>query len=108
MSHDEKMRNMKMKLMAGALASVLLITGCSANKEEADTPKEETPVEQTSDQDKETSEIKQNEDLTKQVQDEKGVLGGQVYEQNGTAIGTLLLDKEVSDKRCKEISRTLR
>lgn len=106
MSQHERMNKMKMKmkLMAGALASVLLIAGCSADKEEADTPKDETPVEQTTDQDKATTEIKQNEDLTKKIQDEKGVIDGQAYEQDGTAIGTLLLEKDVSDDDAKKLA----
>lgn len=48
-----------------------MITGCSTDKEEADKPKEETPIEQITDQDKAKTEIKQNEDLTKKIQDEK-------------------------------------
>lgn len=36
---------------------------------------------------------------------EEGSIDRQVYVQNGMAIGTLLLDKKVSDKLgCKEIS----
>lgn len=42
--------------------------------------------------------------MTKKIQDEKGVIDGQAYEQDGTAIGTLLLDKEVSDKDAKELA----
>lgn len=45
---------MKKTLLAGILGCVLLITGCSSDKDEtADKPKEEAPIEQTTDQEKE-------------------------------------------------------
>ncbi|MDV6378211.1 hypothetical protein ORD22_08115 [Sporosarcina sp. GW1-11] len=96
---------MKMKLLAASLASVMLIAGCSGDKEESDATKEKAPVEQVNEnKDDATSNIKQNEALTKKVQEEKGVIDGQVYEQDDTAVGTLLLDKEVSDKDAKELA----
>lgn len=98
---------MKKILIAGFLGSALLITGCSSDKDEtADKPKEEAPVEQSTDQEKQpaSTDVKQNEELTKQIQDEKGVIDGQAYEQDGTAVGTLLLDKEVSDEDAKELA----
>mgnify|MGYP001205353545 CR=1 FL=1 len=49
--------------------------------------------------------IRQNKELTKKVKDEKGVLDGQVYEQNHMAIGTLVLDKKVSDKDAKKLAQ---
>lgn len=38
------------------------------------------------------------------IQNEKAVSDGQVYERDGTAVGTLLLDKEVSDEDAKKLA----
>lgn len=82
---------------------LLLAVGCSANEEKkADDPqKEETTVKEEQTQ---TSEPVQNKELTKKVKEEKGVLNGQVYTQNGMAVGTLVLDKKVSDADAKKLA----
>lgn len=89
---------MKTKLLTGALAASFLIAGCSADEE----PSEETPVEET--EQEAAPGVEQNEDLTKAVKDEEGVIDGQVYEQDGTAVGTLLLDKKVKDADAKKLA----
>jgi len=80
---------------------LLLSVGCSANEENnANEPeKEETTVKE-----EQKNEPKQNKELTKKVKEEEGVLNGQVYMQNGMAVGTLVLDKKVSDADAKKLA----
>lgn len=73
--------------------TALLLVGCSDSEE----PKKDAVV-------PDTQEIVQNEELTKQVKDEEGVIDGQVYEQNGIAIGTLVLEASVSDEDAKKLA----
>lgn len=87
---------MKKKVLVGIFSAFLLIAGCSNNEE---LKKGDIKQEQ-----KQESKAIQNEELTKQVKDEKGVLDGQVYEQGDMAIGTLVLDKKVSDKDAKKLA----
>jgi flagellar biosynthesis component FlhA len=87
---------MKKKVLIGVFSAFLLVAGCSINEE---SKKEEVKQEQ-----KQESKIKQNKELTKQVKDEEGVIDGQVYEQDGMAIGTLVLDKKVSNKDAKKLA----
>jgi hypothetical protein len=49
--------------------------------------------------------IVENIELTAQVQAEKGVIDGKVYTQNGIAIGTLVLDKTVTDEQAKTLAQ---
>jgi PBP1b-binding outer membrane lipoprotein LpoB len=94
------------KSMIAILGTILLLFGCSANNKSNDTSKEDPKKEvSTQDSNKDsTNDVKQNKDLTKKISDEKGVVGGQVYEQDGTAVGTLVLDKKVTDKEAKELA----
>lgn len=89
---------MKKKIIACVFSALLLVAGCSNNED----PK---PVEtENQEQNEQSQEIKQNEELTKQVRDEDGVIDGKVYEQDGMAIGTLVLDKSVSDEDAKNLA----
>lgn len=84
---------MNKKALAAVFSAFLLVTGCS-NSEES--KKEEQ---------KQESEIAQNEELTEHVVDEEaGILDGQVSEQDGMVIGTLVLGKKVSDEDAKELA----
>jgi hypothetical protein len=88
------------KLLSGLLAVFLLVVGVSGcSNDEGKTKKDNQNVTQ-----KKELKIKQNKELTKEVKDEKGVLDGKVYEQNNMAIGTLVLDKKVSDKDAKQLA----
>jgi len=102
--HHERMRSMKMKIMIGVLGALLLVTGCSADKEKPEVTTDKTPIEQVTDKENDTPTEKENEALTKKIQDEKGVMGGRVYEQDGTAIGILMLEKEVNDVDAKKLA----
>ncbi|OLN24128.1 hypothetical protein BTO30_01570 [Domibacillus antri] len=84
---------MKAKLLTGALTSFLFVAGCASDEETPEETQQET-----------APDVEQNEDLTKAVKDEDGVMDGQVYEQDGSAIGTLLLDKEVKDADAKALA----
>ncbi|EMI10428.1 hypothetical protein [Anoxybacillus gonensis] len=77
---------------------LLLAVGCTTNEENkaSEPKKEETTT---------TNELKQNKELTKKVKEEDGVLDGQVYTQNGMALGTLVLDKKVSDADAKKLAQ---
>jgi PBP1b-binding outer membrane lipoprotein LpoB len=88
---------MKLKIWISLFLVLMLVVGCSANeKKKANEPKkEETTVK---------NESKQNKELTKKVKEEKGVLNGQVYTQDDMAIGTLVLDKKVSDADIKKLA----
>ena len=88
---------MKKKVLIGIFSAFLLIAGCSNNEK----PKKE---EVKQEQNQGSEDIKQNEELTKQVNEEEGVLDGQVYEQGGMAIGTLVLDKKVSNEEAKKLA----
>jgi PBP1b-binding outer membrane lipoprotein LpoB len=92
---------MKLKIWISLFLVLLLAVGCSSNEEKkANEPmKEETTAKK-----EKTNEPKQNKELTKKVKEEKGVLDGQVYTQDGMAIGTLLLDKKVSDVDAKKLA----
>ncbi|SOB90476.1 hypothetical protein SAMN05880501_101167 [Ureibacillus xyleni] len=89
---------MKKKIIAGVFSALLIVAGCSNNEDPK--PKETENQEQN----EQSQEIKQNEELTKKVRDEDGVIDGQVYEQDGMAIGTLVLDKKVSDNDAKKLA----
>jgi hypothetical protein len=123
---------MKLKWLFSIITVLLLVVGCSdndKNKDGSDTANgtnnqvvddkgnanendnavegENTPSqsEQSIDNSENTElQIEQNKELTKQVKQEKGVIDGQVYEQDGMAIGTLLLEKKVSDKDAKRLA----
>ncbi|RDE36351.1 hypothetical protein DV713_01850 [Parageobacillus thermoglucosidasius] len=88
---------MKLKIWISLFLVLLLAVGCSANEEKkANEPKkEETTVK---------NEPKQNKELTEKVKEEKGVLNGQVYTQNDMAVGTLVLNKKVSDEDAKKLA----
>ncbi|OXB93016.1 hypothetical protein [Parageobacillus galactosidasius] len=94
---------MKLKIWTSLFLVLLLAVGCSANEEKkANEPKkEETTAKEEQTQ---TSEPVQNKELTKKAKEEKGVLNGQVYTQNGMAVGTLVLDKKVSDADAKKLA----
>jgi PBP1b-binding outer membrane lipoprotein LpoB len=92
---------MKLKIWVSLFLVLLLAVGCSANEEKkANEPKKE----ETAVKNEQTNEPKQNKEMTKKVKEEKGVLNGQVYTQNGMAVGTLVLDKEVSDADAKKLA----
>jgi len=95
---------MKTKIMIGMLGAFLLVTGCSADKEKTDAKVDKAPIEQEADKENATPTEKENEALTKKIQDEEGVAGGRVYEQNGTAIGILMIEKEVNDVDTKKLA----
>ncbi|MGG3841610.1 hypothetical protein [Anoxybacillus kestanbolensis] len=92
---------MKLKIWISLFLVLLLVVGCSANeaKKVNEPKKEETTVKE-----EQTNEPKQNKELTKKVKEENGVLNGQVYTQNGMAVGTLVLDKKVSDADAKKLA----
>jgi hypothetical protein len=92
---------MKLKIWSNLFLVLLLAVGCSANEENKanESKKEETKV-----KNEQTNEPKQNTELTEKVKEEKGVLNGQVYTQNGMAVGTLVLDKKVSDADAKKLA----
>ncbi|WP_143414902.1 hypothetical protein [Geobacillus sp. E263] len=92
---------MKLKIWISLFLVLLLAVGCSANEEKkANEPKKE----ESTVKNEQTNEPKQNKELTKKVKEEKGVLDGQVYTQNGMAVGTLVLDKKVSDADAKKLA----
>jgi hypothetical protein len=92
---------MKLKIWVSLFLVLLLTVGCSVNEEKkVDEPKKE----ETKTKEEQTNEPKQNKELTKKVKEEEEVLDGQVYTQNGFAIGTLMLDKKVSDKDAKKLA----
>jgi hypothetical protein len=94
---------MKLKIWFSLFLVLLLAVGCSANEEnKANEPKKEETT--TKEEQTQTSKIVQNKELTKKVKEEEGVLNGQVYTQNGMAIGTLVLDKKVSDADAKKLA----
>lgn len=92
---------MKLKIWISLFLVLLLAVGCSTNEEKkANEPKKE----ETTVNGKQTNELKQNKELTKKVKEEEGVLDGQVYTQNGMAVGALVLDKKVSDAYAKKLA----
>jgi len=92
---------MKLKIWLSLFVVLLLAVGCSANEEKK---ANELKKEETTAKKEHTNEPKQNKELTKKVKEEKGVLNGQVYTQNGVAVGTLVLDKKVSDADAKKLA----
>ena len=95
---------MKTKIMIGMLGALLLVTGCSAEEEKSEAKTDKATIEQEADKENTTPTEKENEALTKKILDEEGVMGGRVYEQNGTAIGILMLEKEVTDEDAKKLA----
>jgi hypothetical protein len=79
----------------------MLAVGCSANEEKkANEPKKE----ETKAKNELTNGLKKNKELTKKVKEEKGVLNDQVYTQDDMAIGTIVLDKKLSDADAKKLA----
>lgn len=104
--------------MAGALAVVLLVAGCSKEEEKPDSNKANPPVEQTKEnkEDKENKENKenkegkktdneQNKDSAKKFMEEKVIIDEKFVEQEGVAIGTLLIEKDVSDEDANKLAK---
>ncbi|UOE76120.1 hypothetical protein [Parageobacillus thermoglucosidasius] len=92
---------MRLKIWLSLFLVLLLAVGCSVNEEnKANEPKKE----ETTAKEEQTNEPKQNKELTERVKEEKGILNGQVYTQNGMAVGTLVLDKKVSDADAKKLA----
>ncbi|MED1420734.1 hypothetical protein P4U09_11600 [Bacillus smithii] len=81
------------------VVSLLVVGAAGCSNDDGKTKKDN----QNATQQKELN-IKQNKELTKKVKDEKGVLDGQVYEQDNMAYGTLILDKKVSEKDAKKLA----
>lgn len=75
----------------------LLLSACSD---------EISKVSETNDnqQTEETQKIVQNEELTKSILEEEGVIAGKAYEQDGLAVGTLSLEADVSDEDTKKLA----
>jgi len=95
---------MKKKILSILLVMFVLLvvsTGCS--KDHKSTEKDNTSKTKT--HQLKNNDIRQDKNLTKKVKDEKGVLNGQVYKQNGMVIGTLVLDNKVSDKDAKALAQ---
>lgn len=93
---------MRYKTWVSLFLVLLLAVGCSANKENKvyEPKKEEITVKE-----EQSSKPVQNKELTKKVKEEKGVLDGQVYTQGDMAVGTLVLDKKVSDADAKKLAK---
>jgi hypothetical protein len=94
------------KSMIALFCAMILLFGCSAKDKSNEKSKEDPKKEVTAQDSKKnsTNDVKQNKELTKKITNEKGVIGGQVYEQNGTANGTLVLEKKISDKEAKALA----
>lgn len=92
---------MKLKIWVSLFLVLLLAVGCSVNEDKkVDEPKKE----ETKAKEEQTNEPKQNKELTKKVKEEEEVLDGQVYTQDDMAVGTLVLDKKVSDADAKKLA----
>lgn len=92
---------MKLKIWVSLFLVLLLAVGCSVNEDKkVDEPKKE----EIKAKEEQTNEPKQNKELTKKVKEEEEVLDGQVYTQDGMAVGTLVLDKKVSDADAKKLA----
>lgn len=76
---------------------VLSLTACIEENTEEPIVKDEQQTEST-------QKIIQNEELTNSILGEESVIAGQVYEQNGLVIGTLLLVATVTDEDGKKIA----
>lgn len=93
------------KILFSLMTLTIILGGCAQDKETTEEKKVENQKEETSQKDKDAeNESKQDKELTEKIANEKGVIGGQVYVQDGTAIGTLILDKSVSDEDGKELA----
>ncbi|MDX1805963.1 MAG: hypothetical protein R3267_02905 [Paenisporosarcina sp.] len=93
------------KILFSLMSLTIILGGCAQEKEATEEKKVENQKEQTSQVDKQPeNESKQDKELTEKIVNEKGVIGGQVYVQDGTATGTLVLDKSVSDEDGKELA----
>ena len=99
---------MNNKALAVVFSAFLLAAGCSNNEETKteETKQEKKQVTQDTKKSADTKkeEVKQNKDLTKKVKEEDGVIDGQVYMQDDTAVGTLVLDKKVSKEDAKKLA----
>jgi PBP1b-binding outer membrane lipoprotein LpoB len=92
---------MKLKLWFSLILVLLLAIGCSANEEkESNEPKKE----ETTVKNEQTNELQQNKELTKEINEEKGVIAGQAYVKNDIAYGAIVLDKKVSDDDAKKLA----
>lgn len=101
---------MKNLLFSATLLAILLITGCSNDDEQKieEETKQVSEVEKEQNVKEENAEVKsdieENQDLTKNIQQEDGVLKGRVYKNKDTAIATIDVDKTVSDKDAKVLA----
>lgn len=94
---------MKLKVYMCLCLFLLTVVGCSTNNEKKgnEVRKEEETAPSTVQVGNESEE---NQEMTMKVKDEEGVLNGQVYTQDDVAIGTLVLDKSVSDEDAKKLA----
>lgn len=94
---------MKKKLLVSISLSLLLVAGCSNNEEPKQEQKQVTK-DTKKNENTQKAEVKQDKDLTKKVKEEEGVIEGQIYMQDDTAVGTLILDKKVSKEDAKKLA----
>ena len=104
---------MKWKLLMNVIMVLLFMAGCSANNESAGGVDNDLPGEideqgivrrVTHKQENTLLKSKQNNELTMKLKAEKGVMDGQVYTQNNMAIGTLVLDRSISNEAAQKLA----
>ncbi|MBP0725144.1 hypothetical protein J5Y03_08050 [Bacillus sp. RG28] len=86
-----------MKRLAIIILCMFMVSACG--KKEVSVTKEKANKTQSI-----SNEIKENKQMTRDINKEKGVIAGKAYVQGEMAIGTLVLKKGVSDKEAKILS----
>lgn len=80
-------------LLATSIIITVSLVGCGGKKYEAVKPA------------KDPKKIVQDKNYTKDLKSEKEVLDGQIYVQNKTVIGVMIIKKSVSDKDAKALAQ---
>ncbi|MYL34316.1 hypothetical protein GLW08_10595 [Pontibacillus yanchengensis] len=85
---------MKLKVLGIALGIALFTAGCSGDSEE------------TEKQEQSNHETKENEntEMTGKVLEEDGVVDGSVYTEDGSAVGTIILEASVKKEKGKQLA----
>ncbi|WP_077214988.1 hypothetical protein [Bacillus dakarensis] len=91
---------MDKKMLVCIFSVLLLVSGCSNDKE---TEKANKTVEENQQSEKELNVNEKSIQLEKKIKEEDGVIDGQVYEEEDKAIGKIVLDKKVSNEDAKNL-----
>ncbi|KAB3529681.1 hypothetical protein [Alkaliphilus serpentinus] len=98
------MKNKHVRILVFLLIVVCVFSfGCRGEEEAPEGQNPQTPDE-ISDKPQEEVEEVTDEEITSEIQQEEGVIGGKVYESDEYMVGTMVIEKGVSQERINQLA----